>query len=92
MRRIISKDGVFIMREHHCKSPDMGAFLDIIHGLYSLAWKDPVEDPRFLQDYKVGVICMYIYIHVCINMYMYMFIYEYLYIHINKYSYAGIFI
>ena len=30
----------------------MAAFLDIVHGLYGLAWKDPVEDPRFLDEYQ----------------------------------------
>jgi len=29
----------------------MGAFLDIIHGLYSLCWSQPVEWPRFVDQY-----------------------------------------
>jgi SAM-dependent methyltransferase len=33
LRRIISKDGVLVIREHHCASPDMAAFLDIVHGI-----------------------------------------------------------
>ena len=43
---------LFLCREHHCTSPEMAAFLDIVHGLYGLAWKDPVEDPRFLDEYQ----------------------------------------
>ena len=53
IRRVVSPQGAFVMREHHCTSPEMAVFLDIIHGLYGLAWKDPVEDPRFIDEYKV---------------------------------------
>jgi hypothetical protein len=52
LRRVISPQGVLILREHHCTSPDGAAFLDIIHGLYSLAWSSPVEWPDFLREYK----------------------------------------
>lgn len=52
LRRVISLSGVLIIREHHCTSADCGAFLDIIHGLYSLSWSSPVEWPDFLQEYK----------------------------------------
>lgn len=51
LRRIIHPDGHLIVREHHCTTPVMGAFLDITHGLYSLAWSDPIEWPAFLDEY-----------------------------------------
>ncbi len=38
LRRVISSKGVLLLREHDCRSPDVGAFLDITHGLFSLAW------------------------------------------------------
>lgn len=44
--------GFIILREHHCNSAEMGAFLDIMHGLYSLVWSDPIEWPRFLDEYQ----------------------------------------
>lgn len=52
LRRVISPQGVFILREHHCPSAEMAAFLDIMHGLYSLSWSQPVEWPKFIQEYK----------------------------------------
>lgn len=58
IRRVVSPTGAFVMREHHCTSAEMAVFLDIIHGLYGLAWKDPVEDPRFIDEYKVRARCL----------------------------------
>lgn len=52
LRRVISDQGVFVVREHHCTTPFMAAFLDITHGLYSLCWKIPVEWPAFLDEYE----------------------------------------
>jgi hypothetical protein len=52
LRRIVSPTGVLVIREHHCVSADMGAFLDITHGLYSLSWSSPVEWPDFIEEYK----------------------------------------
>ncbi len=52
LRRVISPKGVLVIREHHCVSRDGGAFLDIIHGLYSLSWSAPIEWPDFLSEYK----------------------------------------
>ncbi len=52
LRRVISDHGVFVVREHHCTTPYMAAFLDITHGLYSLSWKVPVEWPSFLDEYE----------------------------------------
>ena len=52
LRRVISPQGVLVLREHHCPSAEMAAFLDIMHGLYSLAWSEPVEWPHFLSEYR----------------------------------------
>jgi SAM-dependent methyltransferase len=52
LRRIVSHNGALVIREHHCVSADMGAFLDITHGLYSLSWSSPVEWPDFIEEYK----------------------------------------
>ena len=52
LRRVISSQGALVIREHHCVSADMGAFLDITHGLYSLSWSQPVEWPDFIAEYK----------------------------------------
>lgn len=51
LRRVIHPKGVLVMREHHCDSAEMAAFLDITHGLYSLAWSMPLEWPKFLEEY-----------------------------------------
>ena len=42
----------FTPSQHDCSSPDVGAFLDITHGLYSLSWSDPVEWPDFVSEYS----------------------------------------
>jgi SAM-dependent methyltransferase len=52
LRRVVSPSGALVIREHHCVSADMGAFLDITHGLYSLSWSSPVEWPDFISEYK----------------------------------------
>jgi len=52
LRRVIANDGLLLLREHHCSSPEMAAFLDITHGLYSLSWSRPVEWPDFVDEYK----------------------------------------
>jgi SAM-dependent methyltransferase len=52
LRRIISPHGVLVLREHHCPHSEMAAFLDIMHGLYSLSWSQPVEWPRFIAEYR----------------------------------------
>lgn len=53
LRRVIdSTEGLLILREHDCRNAPTGAFLDIVHGLFSLAWKDPVEWPNFVAEYR----------------------------------------
>ena len=52
LRRLISPAGALLLREHHCATPEMAAFLDIMHGLYSLAWSQPVEWPMFMHEYR----------------------------------------
>ena len=52
LRRVIAHDGLLLLREHHCSGPQMAAFLDITHGLYSLSWSQPVEWPDFVTEYK----------------------------------------
>jgi hypothetical protein len=41
-----------LIREHDCICPAIGCFLDIVHGLYSLAWQSPVEWPSFIEEYE----------------------------------------
>jgi 2-polyprenyl-3-methyl-5-hydroxy-6-metoxy-1,4-benzoquinol methylase len=52
LRRIIQDNGCLVMREHHCDSTEMATFLDIVHGLYSLSWSNPIEWPNFLDEYE----------------------------------------
>jgi ubiquinone/menaquinone biosynthesis C-methylase UbiE len=51
-KRIISDYGIIIIREHDCKDKSFATFLDILHGLYSLVWSDPIEDPTFVETYQ----------------------------------------
>jgi len=50
-KRILSKNGLIIIREHNCETKNFSVFLDIIHGLYSLVWSDPIEDETFINTY-----------------------------------------
>ncbi len=52
LRRVLKPNGCIVLREHHCDNPEMATFLDITHGLYSLAWSKPVEWPNFLDEYE----------------------------------------
>lgn len=52
LRRVISPNGILIVREHDCQDHNFSAFLDIIHGLYSLVWSEPIEDPNFIKEFK----------------------------------------
>jgi SAM-dependent methyltransferase len=53
LHRVVRKlDGFLVLREHDCDHRATAVFLDIIHGLYSLAWSTPVEMPDFLENYR----------------------------------------
>jgi ubiquinone/menaquinone biosynthesis C-methylase UbiE len=51
-RRIISDKGIIVLREHDCTDENFAYFLDILHGLYSLVWSEPMEDPNFVNTYE----------------------------------------
>ena len=51
-KRIISNNGILVIREHDCPNNDFATFLDILHGLYSLVWSEPIEDINFVENYK----------------------------------------
>ena len=54
LRRVISNDGILIIREHDCINKTFASFLDILHGLYGLVWSEPIEDPNFINEYKAS--------------------------------------
>ena len=51
-RRIISDNGIIVVREHDCRNTSFSTFLDILHGLYSVVWSEPMEDPDFVNTYE----------------------------------------
>jgi ubiquinone/menaquinone biosynthesis C-methylase UbiE len=51
-KRIISDKGIIVIREHDCRNKSFSTFLDILHGLYSLVWSEPIEDPTFINTYE----------------------------------------
>jgi ubiquinone/menaquinone biosynthesis C-methylase UbiE len=53
-KRIISLDGILVVRDHDCNNNSFSTFLDILHGLYSLVWSNPIEDPKFVEEYKAN--------------------------------------
>lgn len=50
--RILNDDGVIIIREHDCNNNNDKYKLDIYHGLYSLVWSNPKENPQFVKTFK----------------------------------------
>jgi SAM-dependent methyltransferase len=50
--RILSPTGCIVIREHDCTTAEFGEFLDVLHGMYSLVWTEPMEDPAFVDTYR----------------------------------------
>lgn len=51
-KRIITDNGILVIREHDCPNKDFATFLDILHGLYAVVWSEPIEDPNFVHTYQ----------------------------------------
>lgn len=49
--RVCKPGSYFLIREHSCKPPEYGLFLDIIHGIYALVLSQPQEWPDFCETY-----------------------------------------
>jgi ubiquinone/menaquinone biosynthesis C-methylase UbiE len=43
VRRVLKRGGLFIVREHDCRTVEMSLVLDIVHGFYSMVWSNPRE-------------------------------------------------
>lgn len=50
--RVLRPGGILLLREHDAASAGFKTVLDIMHGLYSLVWSKPAEDPDFLETYS----------------------------------------
>jgi ubiquinone/menaquinone biosynthesis C-methylase UbiE len=50
--RVLSPGGCIVIREHDCTTADFAEFLDVLHGLYSMVWTEPMEDPAFVDTYR----------------------------------------
>ena len=53
-KRILTKDGIIIIREHDISNEkkEFIIFLDILHGLYELVWSEEITNPDFVINYK----------------------------------------
>lgn len=49
--RILEPGGYLLIREHDCDPENLAMVLDLVHGLYSMSLKDPIEDPSFCETY-----------------------------------------
>ncbi|KAL0476270.1 ubiG [Acrasis kona] len=49
--RILKPGGYLLVREHDCQPEGLAMVLDVVHGLYSLSLKNPIEDPSFCDSY-----------------------------------------
>ena len=54
INRVMKPRGVLIIREHACESDDYAMVLDVVHGLYSLVWSNPIEWPEFCDQAEHG--------------------------------------
>lgn len=52
IHRVLRPGGFVLIREHDCPDDDYGNVLDIMHGLYSLVWSNPIQDINFLETYS----------------------------------------
>jgi hypothetical protein len=50
IHRVLRPGGHLVIREHNCDSNETALTLDLVHGLYALVWRDPPEDPTFLDE------------------------------------------
>lgn len=51
MKRILTPNGIIIIREHDCYKPPCQALLDLLHGLYSVVWSFPPEQPNYCSEF-----------------------------------------
>lgn len=49
--RALGVGGELVIREHDCRDTDGAATLDLVHGMYALVWRDPPEDPDWLETH-----------------------------------------
>lgn len=49
--RVVKPKGLFIIFEHDAKTKDYSLVLNIMYGLYAMAWSNPMNDPDFLENY-----------------------------------------
>ena len=53
-KRIISPNGIVIIREHDCIDSYFSVFLDIVHGLYSFVSSTNIKWPGFISEAKMN--------------------------------------
>lgn len=49
--RILSPNGCLIIREHDAFQKPCKALLDFLHGMYSMVWSNPPEQPNFCREF-----------------------------------------
>lgn len=52
MKRILTPNGCIIIREHDSYKPPIQALLDLLHGLYSVVWSFPPEQPNYCTEFR----------------------------------------
>ena len=52
-KRILSPNGIVIIREHDCIDSYFSVFLDIVHGLYSFVSSTTIKWPGFISEAKM---------------------------------------
>ena len=55
LARVVAPGGLLFLREHDLDAPsepERAALLDVLHGLYARAWRDPPEAPSFCDRHE----------------------------------------
>ena len=48
--RVLAPGGYLVIREHDCEDNERAVVIDIVHGLYSLVWRNPPEWPGHIKE------------------------------------------
>lgn len=51
IKRVLSPDGLVVIREHDAGDTKYHPVLNVVHGLYDLVWSQPMENPQHLTEF-----------------------------------------
>jgi len=52
IRAVMRDRGIFVIREHDLRPPELALLLDVMHAFYAMVWSDPPEMPDFRSHFS----------------------------------------